>query len=142
MMIGEQIAAEAETWVGTPFVWQGRLKGIGCDCKGLVAGVAKACGRPEADSVEALRGDYGEKVPVGDLKSGLARIFERVTEPLAGDVLLILAGGKAQHLAIFAPRGRSGGLRVIEAMFAGPQSVRPYRRALREIDSIWRWRDG
>lgn len=141
-MIGAQIAAEAETWIDTPFAWQGRVKGVGVDCKGLVAGVAKACGRPEADSVEALAGDYGNAIDAARLKAGLARLFDRVTEPQIGDVLLIRTGGKPQHLAIFAPRAPSGGLRVIEAMYKGPSRVRPYRRSLAEIDSIWRWRNG
>lgn len=141
-MIGNEIAAEAETWIDTPFHWQGAVKGAGADCKGLIAGVARACGRPEADSVEALAGDYGDVVDARRLKAGLARLFDRATEPKPGDVLLIKTDGKPQHLAIFAPRGVSGGLRVIEAMHKGPDRVRPFRRSLSEIDSVWRWRNG
>lgn len=141
-MIGQAIAAEAESWVGTPFIWQGRVKGVGCDCKGLLAGVAKACGRPEANSIEATCGDYGEVVPLVRLRWGLHLLFDRVTTPAPGDVLLIRTSGKPQHLAIFAPRGPSGGLRVIEAMHRGVMQVRPFRRRLDEVDSIWRWRDG
>lgn len=139
-MIGEQIAAEAENWIGVPFKWQGRVK-AGCDCKGLIAGVAAACGRPEAKSIEAFAGDYGANVDSSRLKSGLARLFDEVTELQAGDVLLLNVGGKAQHLAIYAPKGPSGGIRVIEAMVRGPMQVRPYRRSKNEIDSVWRWRD-
>jgi cell wall-associated NlpC family hydrolase len=139
-MIGELVAAEAERWIDTPFKWQASVRGRGADCKGLIAGVARELGRAEADSVEALAGDYGDVVDSGRLRSGLARLFDQVKEPQAGDVLLIQCGGKPQHLAIFAPNGRSGGLRVIEAMFRGPARVRPYRRSMAEIDSIWRWR--
>lgn len=35
------IATEAETWVETPFQHQGRLKGVGVDCIGLIVGVCK-----------------------------------------------------------------------------------------------------
>ncbi len=139
---GHTVAAEAETWIDTPFVWQGRIKGAGVDCKGLIAGVAKECGRSEAESVEALAGDYGDVIDANRLRAGLSRLFDRATEPQAGDVLLIKTAGKAQHLAIFAPKGPSGGLRVIEAMHKGPGRVRPYRRSLSEIDSVWRWRNG
>lgn len=140
-MIGQQIAAEAETWIGTPFHWQGRVKGAGVDCKGLLAGVAAACGRSEADSLEALAGDYGDSkpVPVARLKEGLARLFDRAWERQPGDVLLCFVHGKAQHLAIAAPiEGQLS--RTIQAMQVGPQQVLAIRVPQGSVDSIWRWR--
>jgi cell wall-associated NlpC family hydrolase len=98
---GEQIARRALGWVGTPFIWQGRAKGVGCDCKGLIAGVAAEVGRPEANSIEALSADYGAKVDVRRLQRGLETLFDAVTGPvLAGDVLLLKIGGHPQHLGI------------------------------------------
>jgi NlpC/P60 family putative phage cell wall peptidase len=46
----ERIVAEALEWVGTPYRHQGSLKGVGCDCLGLVRGVWRAVygGEPEA----------------------------------------------------------------------------------------------
>src|SRR6185437_17129428 len=35
----QDIVAEARAWIGTPYRHQGSLKGIGCDCLGLVRGV-------------------------------------------------------------------------------------------------------
>ena len=35
------IVAEALTWEGTPFHHQESVKGVGCDCKGLIYGIAK-----------------------------------------------------------------------------------------------------
>ena len=139
-MIGQHIAAEAEEWIGTPFHWQARVKGAGADCKGLIAGVAAACGRPEADSVEAMAGDYRDKVPAGQLRAGLARLFDRVAERRPGDVLLLRIGGKAQHLAIAAPRAGQPD-RVVEAMPTGPCQVRAGRASAGRVDSIWRWRE-
>ena len=138
-MTGALIAAEAENWIDVPFRWQGRVK-AGCDCKGLIAGVAKACGRTEGDSVHALAGDYHKGVDVARLKAGLAELFDQVTERQAGDILLVRMGGKAQHLAIFAPTQAKPD-RVIEAMPTGPARVRPGRASLGRIDSIWRWRE-
>lgn len=132
-----EIAAEAESWIGTPFVWQAACKGVGADCKGLLAGVARECGRPEARTVEALCGDYSAIVPVARLRSGLARLFDRVSERQPGDILLIACGGKAQHLAIAAPQPGKP-YRVIEAMHNGPMQVRPFKRET--VDSVWRWR--
>jgi NlpC/P60 family putative phage cell wall peptidase len=39
-----ELVAEALSWVGTPFVHQGAAKGVGCDCVGLIKGVAQSCG--------------------------------------------------------------------------------------------------
>jgi cell wall-associated NlpC family hydrolase len=38
------IVAEARTWIGTPYRHQASLKGVGCDCLGLVRGVPGAPG--------------------------------------------------------------------------------------------------
>jgi len=138
-MIGNQVAAKAEEWIGVPFHWQGAVR-AGCDCKGLVAGVARELGRPEAGSVEALAGDYGGKVDTRRLKAGLARLFDKVAERQPGDVLLLRMGGAAQHLAIYAPTQENPD-RIIEAMPTGPGKVRPSRARPVRIDSIWRWRD-
>jgi cell wall-associated NlpC family hydrolase len=32
----DEVCREAETWMGTPYVPQGRVKGVGVDCGGLV----------------------------------------------------------------------------------------------------------
>jgi len=138
-MIGARVAALAEEWIDVPFHWQGTVR-AGCDCKGLVAGIARELGRPEADSVEALAGDYATKVDVERLKAGLARLFDRVTERHPGDVLLLRMGGAAQHLAIYAPTPGHPD-RIIEAMPSGPGKVRPARATPGRIDSIWRWKD-
>ena len=138
--IGKQIAAEAEGWLGTPFVWQASVKGAGADCKGLIAGVARGCGRTEGSSVEALAGDYARVVPLAALRAGLARLFDCVTERQAGDVLLVRTGGAAQHLAFAAPTEKHP-LRTIEALHMGPRRVVEFRRGADEVDSIWRWRD-
>lgn len=42
--VGVAITAEARTWMGTPFHHQAALKGVGCDCAGLIRGVGVACG--------------------------------------------------------------------------------------------------
>jgi hypothetical protein len=39
-----KIVEKAREWIGTPFHEQGRHKGIGCDCVGLILGIAKDIG--------------------------------------------------------------------------------------------------
>ena len=154
MSMGVLIAQQAELWIDVPFQWQGRVR-AGCDCKGLIAGVFAELGLAEADSVEALAGDYGDRVPVARLKAGLADLFDPATERQAalrqaqgdrfddgrmpGDILLCRMMGAAQHLAIAAPLP---GLpwRAIEALPSGPARVRPATRTPVRVDSIWRLR--
>lgn len=139
MMIGLRIAAEAETWIGAPFRWQGRLRD-GCDCKGLVAGVALACGRSEGESLQAMAGDYGERVDSRRLLKGLAALFDRVSGIMPGDILAIRIDGRVQHLAIAAPvPGRT--TRAIQAWHTGPRMVLAGGLPRAAIHSIWRWRD-
>lgn len=138
-MIGKMIAAEAETWIGTPFKWQGRVK-AGCDCKGLVAGVAAACGRSEGESLQAIAGDYSTKVDSKRLIDGLAQLFDKVTDIMPGDVLAISIEGRPQHLAIAAPTDKRQS-RTIQAFHTGPRKVVAIGQPRAAIHSIWRWRD-
>lgn len=133
------IAVEAEAWIGAPFKWQGRVK-AGCDCKGLIAGVAKACGRSEGDSLHAIAGDYGFKVDARRLQRGLAALFDRATDILPGDVLLLKVNHKPQHLAIAAPIAGKP-TRTIQALHDGPMKVMPVRVTRDMVHSIWRWKE-
>jgi NlpC/P60 family putative phage cell wall peptidase len=135
---GDRLAAAALTWIGTPFRWQGRVKGVGADCKGLVAGVARACGRPEADSVEALAGDYDRVVDDRRLRAGVRRLFDPapLNAVAPGDVLLLRLGGKVQHLGIaLAP------YEMVHCYGAGPHA-RVMQAAIprAKLDSVWRWK--
>jgi hypothetical protein len=40
--INNLIVLEVKKWIGTPFHQQGRQIGVGCDCIGLIIGVAKS----------------------------------------------------------------------------------------------------
>ena len=40
--VGDKIIAEARAWIGTPYHHQAAVKGVGCDCLGLVRGVWRA----------------------------------------------------------------------------------------------------
>lgn len=137
MSEGERIAAEAREWIGTPFHWQGRIKGKGVDCKGLVAGVARACGRPEGESLEALAGDYGRVVDHRRLQAGLRNLFDRAQAIEPGDVLLLLLGDppKPQHLAIAISDRR-----MVHCYGGGPNRVIEAPIGHGRLHSVWRWR--
>jgi NlpC/P60 family putative phage cell wall peptidase len=42
MITRPTIVAETRAWLGTPYRHQASLKGVGCDCLGLVRGVWRA----------------------------------------------------------------------------------------------------
>jgi hypothetical protein len=102
---GQLVAAALPAWEKTPFHPQARVKGAGCDCKGLLWGVADELGFPEAQSEYAKAIDYSltkrDGVPSARLKEGFAALFDPVTDMQAGDILLLQVGrssGAHRHL--------------------------------------------
>jgi cell wall-associated NlpC family hydrolase len=141
MTLGKLVAAEAVTWVDTPFKWGQSLKGCGCDCKGLVAGVARELNLPEADSFYATFANYrvDRAPPASLLIEGMASLFDRVLIMQIGDVLLLNHGTHPGHMAIYI-----GNDRVVHAYPSTKAKVQErdldvllYRYPLH---SVWRWR--
>jgi NlpC/P60 family putative phage cell wall peptidase len=147
MTRGEMVAAEARQWIETPFAWQQSVKGVGCDCKGLLWGVARELGFPEAESLYAKVSDYSPTRPVPSalLKEGFAAIFDPVPfdERQPGDVLLMRMGrgAPAGHIGIVSSLDSA-----IHAQIGPKNWVKETKlRALLlkcPVDSVWRWRDG
>lgn len=137
-----EVIAEARAWIGTPVIWQASVKGVGCDCKGLIWGVARALGLPEGETLHARMASYSRLVPVNLLRHGLAATFERVRERKPGDVILMNWKGSPAHLGIFTGEG------VVHAFGLGPRGLlrcvieQPASAVERRfpVDSAWRWR--
>ncbi len=138
---GDQAADEALTWMLTPFEWQQSLKGVGADCKGLVAGVARELGWPEAMSVEALCGDYWKAEPER-LEAGLPRIFDPVEkwDAARGDVLFVERFKIPCHLGIISEATDGVPLKMVHVYTTGPRCVIDGLVELPKVVSIWRWR--
>jgi NlpC/P60 family putative phage cell wall peptidase len=85
-----EIVAEARRWIGTPYVHQGALKGVGCDCLGLVLGVWRALIGPLPEAVPAYSPDWAEAAATERLAEAGARWLVPLPadEICAGDVLL------------------------------------------------------
>jgi len=98
------IVAEARGWIGTPYRHQASLKGIGCDCLGLVRGVWRALYGDEPERAPAYSPDWAEAT----LRETLAEAGMRHLVPIArddmqpGDILMFRwrAGLPAKHAAI------------------------------------------
>jgi len=93
----QQIVDEARTWLGTPFHHQGRLKGVGADCAGIVDGVARAFGfsgnvpvnygrQPDCKAMKAVLDEHMDPIPVA--------------EATLADVLWFAFDGDPQHVGI------------------------------------------
>jgi NlpC/P60 family putative phage cell wall peptidase len=110
------IVAEARRWIDTPFAHQGALRGVGCDCIGLVIGVAASCGIKEAEAVRRDRRyqGYGPTPNGDDLRSGCRDYADeiKVNEAREGDVLLFTFLREPMHVGIVS---RADPLYVIHA---------------------------
>lgn len=99
------IVAEARAWIGTPYHHQASVKGVGCDCFGLVRGVWRAFYGPEPEAVPAYSRDWGDVTGVETmLRTGRRHLVERppgMAEP--GDVIVFrMRRGVAKHAGILA----------------------------------------
>ncbi len=101
-----KIVAAAREWIGTPYLHQASLRGVGCDCLGLVRGVWREVVGAEPEKAPAYTPDWAEAGGVEALALAGARHFPpkalNAIEP--GDVLLFRwrDNTPAKHLAIAA----------------------------------------
>jgi NlpC/P60 family putative phage cell wall peptidase len=120
------IVAEARTWIGTPYRHQASLKGVGCDCLGLVRGVWRTVIGDEPETAPPYSPDWAEAFGEETLAAAAARHLVPVEvgaiEP--GDVLLFRwrAHLPAKHAAILVDSDRMvhahDGAAVAEVYFA------------------------
>ncbi len=91
----EHVVAVARDYVGTPFAHQGRQKGVGIDCAGLVIGVAL-----DLQLSEYERTGYS-RMPLGDdLRTICDKELIRRDTLALGCVALMRIARDPQHLAI------------------------------------------
>jgi len=120
------IIAEARAWIGTPYRHQASLKGVGCDCLGLVRGVWREVLGPEPELPPAYSADWAEASGQETLAETASRHLVPVALDAAqpGDVLLFRwrATLPAKHAAILVAPDRMvhahDGAAVAEVYFA------------------------
>ncbi|MGI8526915.1 MAG: NlpC/P60 family protein [Pseudolabrys sp.] len=104
------IIAEARSWIDTPYVHQASLKGVGCDCLGLVRGVWRAVYGAEPEEPPPYTRDWAEARG----RETLAEAAGRHMVPMAldairpGDVLLFAMKdhSPAKHCAFLTAPSR------------------------------------
>lgn len=136
MTTPDDIITEARTWLGTPFRHQGRVRGLGVDCAGLVIGVGNALALFGGEHVDHRA--YGHSPHAGAMAQVLATHLDRVLgdDLRPGDVLHMRFDAEPQHLAIYT------GETIIHS-YAVVRKCVEHRlddvwRA--RIDSVWRYR--
>ena len=103
MSRADAIVAEARAWIGTPYHHQASLKGVGCDCLGLLRGVWRGILGPEPEWPPPYAPDWAEAG--GDPLLDAARrhlVAADVVTPGAVLVFRWREGCAAKHCAIAA----------------------------------------
>ena len=138
----QAIVDESRKWVGTRFHHQGRVRKTtystgGCDCLGLLVGVAGALklrSRQEGVLLASLDELHYGRIPDGKrlrqmLESHLLLLENEEAQP--GDIALFRLDRNTQHVGILSDYS-VGGLGVIHA-YAPMQSVVEHR-----LDETWK----
>ncbi|MGI8399153.1 NlpC/P60 family protein [Agrobacterium sp. 16-172Ci] len=104
---GERVLALAEGWIGTPYRHQASLKGVGCDCLGLIRGIWRDLYGHEPELPPPYAPDWAERGGEDRLMAAAKRHFPAVSgleEARSGDLLLFRwrADAAAKHLGILA----------------------------------------
>jgi NlpC/P60 family putative phage cell wall peptidase len=104
---GARIIAIARSWIGTPYVHQASVKGVGCDCLGLLRGIWRELRGDEPEDVPPYAPDW--ELPGHEtLRDALARHLQPVAlaSLVAGDVVLfrMVSRAPAKHCAIVAEK--------------------------------------
>ncbi len=103
------IIGQARTWIGTPYLHQAAVKGVGCDCAGLIRGLWHTVYGTQMQGIPTYTPDWFE--PQGDeyLLAVVARHFQPAeTGPLAHGQLLVFRmrrGSIAKHLGLVTTDG-------------------------------------
>ncbi|MGH6763097.1 MAG: NlpC/P60 family protein [Phyllobacterium sp.] len=105
-----RVLEEAAGWIGTPYRHGASVKGVGCDCLGLVRGIWRALYGSEPEAVQPYAPDWAE-AGGGDplLEAARRHMIERdLKDARPGDLLVFRwrAGVAAKHLGILVEGGR------------------------------------
>ena len=100
----ELVITATRGWLGTPYHDQASVKGVGCDCLGLVRGVWRELYGPEPMPIPPYSRDWGETGAREPLAEAACKVMiELPTAGLVPGALLLFrmrAGAVAKHCGI------------------------------------------
>ena len=106
----DEIVAAARGWIGTPYRHQGALKGVGCDCLGLILGAWRELGGGFDGAVPRYTPDWAEANGRETLAEGFRAHLMEIDpgKAEAGDIVLFhwRKHLPAKHAAIMTARER------------------------------------
>lgn len=109
----------ARSWIGTPYHHQASVKGVGCDCVGLVRGVWRELIGPEPEAAPPYSRDWGDangvetllayfrrhliEVPLEEMEAGHVVTLRWKPRLVAKHCMIISGPGLAIHAVNGAP---------------------------------------
>ncbi|MFL5237579.1 MAG: NlpC/P60 family protein [Rhizomicrobium sp.] len=125
----------ARSWIGTPYVHQASLKGVGCDCLGLLRGLWRELYGEEPEETPPYSVDWAEATGAETLYMALKRHAREIglSELAPGDLALfrMASRGPAKHCAVVGTR--DGALSLVHARQNKRVSEEPF-------SAFWRGR--
>ncbi len=122
--MNDKIIQTARGWVGTPFHHQGRLKGVGVDCLGLLVGIAQELDLRDENGVPLINHDaldYGHLPDEQRLFASLKKHCKGARILRASLIGLFKVDGSARHLGVIGQQ--KGYLTLIHAYAPARQVV-------------------
>jgi len=105
-----RIVKATRRWIGTPYHDQASVRGVGCDCLGLLRGVWRDVVGSEPMPVPPYSRDWGEVGPVEVLAQAAraAMVELDISDARTGDVILfrMRTGAIAKHCGILSGNNR------------------------------------
>jgi NlpC/P60 family putative phage cell wall peptidase len=106
----DRVIAAARGWLGTPYHDQASVKGVGCDCLGLIRGVWREVVGAEPLALPAYSRDWGETGSREPLAEAARRVMPEmpVVDIVPGALILfrMRVGAVAKHCGIVTAPGR------------------------------------
>jgi NlpC/P60 family putative phage cell wall peptidase len=103
----DRVVTIARSWIGTPYLHQASLKGVGCDCLGLVRGIWRELYGAEPEAMPTYSPDWAEASRRETLADAARRHMMECVASDGGHGLLLLCRFRphlpARHAVITAP---------------------------------------
>lgn len=121
----------AQSFLGTPYHHQGRVKGVGVDCVGFLVSTALEAGLITPELAAELPRDYSRQPSAQSLRRLVSGVLLPVPFVLRapGDILLLRFEVEPQHLALLTA------INPDQIIHCGEHGVVEHR-----LDSVWRAR--
>lgn len=138
MITRQAVIAEARSWLGTNWQHQASVKGVACDCIGLLGGVALALGLPGA---EAWRDtpefhNYSRQPDPRILLGGCETLMDPVSrgDLRLADVIVFRFTAEPQHFGIVS---KLDPMYIIHALARAKKAGKVVEN---RVDEVWRSR--